>query len=300
MRSSSARGSASQSCLTAPETDLRRALRLIIAIAAPLAIAYVAACAYLFVFQRDFVFKPGGTFSAPAAEGLAGVEVVTLTVRDGTRLAGWYRAAEPGRPTVLYFHGNAGNVSGRAERFRQIFGSGFGLLAMSYRGFPGSGGRPSEAGFFSDALEAFDWLAARTPEIVVHGESLGTGVATYVASEREARALVLEAPFTAALDIAAETYPWVPAALLMRDPFLSREAIRKVDEPVLILHGTADTVVPVELGKRLFEAAGEPKRLVIVEGAQHNDLWERGLWPAVLDFLQANGELEPAAGARPD
>ena len=95
--------------------------------------------------------------------------------------------------------------------------SGFGLLAMSYRGYPGSGGRPSETALFSDALEIFDWLAERTSDIVIYGESLGTGIATYAASKRPARALVLEAPFTAAVDIAATQYPWVPVGLLMRD-----------------------------------------------------------------------------------
>ena len=124
---------------------------------------------------------------------------------------------------------------------------------------------------------------------MVYGESLGTAVATYVAAERPAQALVLEAPFTAALDIAAATYPWVPTKLLMRDPFLSRENILRVDEPVLIVHGTDDKVVPVEMGRSLFALAHEPKELAIVEGATHSDLWDRGLWPIVLGFLRSEG-----------
>jgi len=260
--------------------------------------AYLAAVGYLFVFQRDYVFKPGGALTKPAELGLPGVEVLEFHMHDGIVLTGWHADPAPGLPSVLYFHGNAGNLSDRADRFREILGSGFGLTAVSYRGFAGSDGEPSEAALFSDALEIFDWLALRNNDIVIHGESLGSGIATYVAAERQARALILEAPYTAALDIAAATYPWVPVSYLMRDPFITRDHIKRVDEPVLILHGTDDRVVPVEHGRRLFELAGAPKQLAIIEGASHGDLWDRGLWPAVVEFLTTTGAPQPAADVR--
>ena len=274
---------------------VKRGIKGVAATVALLAAVYLAACGYLFVFQRDYVFKPSGTLAAPAEEGLPGVEVITLSAKDGTELTGWHQAAKPSLPTVLYFHGNAGNVSERSDRFRQIVGSGFGFLAMSYRGYAGSGGSPNETALVSDGIEAFDWLAERSDSIVIHGESLGTGVAVEVAAARQPRALILEAPFTAALDIAAATYPWVPVGWLMRDPFLSREHITQVHAPVLIIHGTADAVIPVEEGERLFAVAKEPKELLVVEGATHSDLWERGLWPIVTEFLAKNGvAVQPA------
>ena len=248
--------------------------------------AYGLAVGYLVLFQRDYVFRPGGTFADPASQGLQNVEAIQIRAKDGARLGAWYAAPASGNPTVLYFPGNAGNISDRAERFRQILASGFGLLAVSYRGYPGSEGSPSEAALFDDALDAFDWLAARNPNIVLLGESLGTGVATFAAAERPARALILEAPYTATVDIAADVYPWVPVSILMRDQFLSREHIRRVEEPILIVHGTADQVIPVAYGRRLFEAAAEPKRLEIIEGGGHGDLWGRGLWTLALDFLR--------------
>jgi fermentation-respiration switch protein FrsA (DUF1100 family) len=262
------------------------------------AAVYVAAAGYLFIVQRDYIFKPGGTLAVPAELDLGRVEIVTIRTADETVLTGWYAAARPGLPTLLYFHGNAGNLSERAERFEQVLASGFGLLAVSYRGYPGSGGSPSQVTFFSDALEIFDWLATRTKDIVIHGESLGAAVATYVAAERPGRALVLEAPVTAALDIAAATYPWIPVSLLMRDPFVSREHIKRVEEPVLVIHGTRDRVVPVEHGRRLFEAARQPKRLATVQGGRHSDLWDRGLWSTVLEFLDENGVDSQAAVRR--
>jgi fermentation-respiration switch protein FrsA (DUF1100 family) len=266
-----------------------RLLRAIGLLIATVIVVYLAAVGYLYLFQRSYVFAPGGSLATPAEEGLEQTEIVSLRSADGTELTGWYREADPGLPTILYFHGNAGNISDRADRFQQIAASGFGFLAFSYRGYAGSGGLPSEATLFSDGLETFDWLAARSGAIVVHGESLGTAVATYVAAERPTQALILEAPFTAAVDIAAATYPWVPVSFLMRDPFLSREAITKVSEPVLIAHGTEDIVVPVDHGRRLFEFAREPKRLAIFEGAGHANLWDRGLWETVREFLAANG-----------
>lgn len=274
---------------------MRRPLyRAVMVVAAVALVIYLAACGYLYVFQRSYVFVPGGVLATPAQEGLDRANVVTITAADGTALTGWYAEPSPGRPTLLYFHGNAGNLSDRAKRFRQVLDSGFGLLAMSYRGYPGSGGSPSEAVLFSDALEIFDWLAKKAPDIVVYGESLGTAVAVHVAAKRPGRALVLEAPFTAALDIAHATYPWVPVSLLMRDPFLSRVAIRSVDEPLLVIHGTADTVVPVEMGRALFALAQEPKKLAIIEGGLHSDLWDHGLWPIVLGFLRTEGVTSPA------
>lgn len=263
---------------------MRRIRRIGLALLGVGAGAYCLAVGYLFVFQRDFVFVPRGELTAEDARE-AGFEPVTIGAEDGTRLAGWYRPADEGRPTLLYFHGNTGNLGGRADRFRQVAASGFGLLAMSYRGYPGSQGSPSERAFSADALTAFDWLAARASPIVVYGESLGTAVATSVASRRDAEALVLEAPFTAIVDIAAETYPWVPVGLLMRDQFRSRDLIGKIGMPVLILQGTDDAVVPTEQGRRLYDLAPEPKEFVVIEGGHHGDLWDRGLWPRVVDFL---------------
>lgn len=246
---------------------------------------YLAPVSYLYVFQRSLVFKPGGELTAPADNGLAGVDVRSFAMADGVRLTGWFAPADAGKPSVLYFHGNAGNLSGRSGRFRTILASGFGLLAVSYRGYAGSQGRPRERHMIADGLALFDWLAGQNNQIVVHGESLGTGVAVAVAARRDARALVLEAPYTAAVDIAARQYPWVPVGLLMRDQFRSRDHIGDVREPVLIVHGTQDRVIPVTHGKKLHALANAPKRLAIIDGAGHADLWLHGLWDQVLRLL---------------
>jgi len=264
---------------------------------AALALLYVGAVGFLYLVQRSLVFLPIGVAGEPDPRRLPGVEAVTIAMADGTPLTVWARAPEAGRPTILYFHGNAGTLSIRTPRFAEIAASGFGLLAPAYRGYSGSGGTPSEEALIRDALALFDRLRACVEgPIVLHGESLGTSVATAVAAEREAAALILEAPFTAALDLAAAQYPWVPVGLLMRDPFLTRERLPRVSAPVLIVHGTEDGIVPVEHGRRL--AALHPgAEMIAVEGGRHSDLWERGLWDAALAFLEKRGIAARASGA---
>ncbi|MDH3196326.1 MAG: alpha/beta hydrolase [Hyphomicrobiales bacterium] len=251
-------------------------------------VIYAFPVSYLYLFQRDFVFKPGGELAAPADKGLADVEVRSYEMADGVRLTGWYARADAGKPSVLYFHGNAGNLSGRSDRFRTILASGFGLLAASYRGYPGSEGQPGERQMVADGLALYDWLAGQSDEIIVHGESLGTSIAVAVAASRDARALVLEAPYTAAVDLAAKQYPWIPVGLLMIDQFVSRERIGEVSEPLLIVHGSDDRIIPVSHGRRLHALAGEPKSLAVIDGAGHADLWPHGLWKHVLRMLAEN------------
>ncbi|WP_306141024.1 alpha/beta hydrolase [Roseibium sp. MMSF_3412] len=247
------------------------------------AIAYSMAAGYMYLNQRSFVFVPSGDLVAPEDKGLQNVSVETVEMADGTTTTVWTAApAEDGLPTVIYFHGNSSNLSGRWQRFKMILDSGYGLYAPTYRGYAGSEGSPSETAIISDALEHFDRAAAAGTPIIVHGESLGTGVATAVAAERpDAGLLVLEAPYTALVDMAFESYPWLPVGLLMKDPMKTRERIGKVETPVLIIHGTEDSIIPVAHGERLFEYASDPRELLIVEGAGHGDLWKRGLWDTV-------------------
>ncbi|MCV0424632.1 MAG: lysophospholipase [Roseibium sp.] len=258
--------------------------KTLLALIVIVAFAYVAAAGYMYVNQRGFVFVPSGELETPAERGLEGVTVETVEMVDGTDVTVW--SAEPstsGAPTVLYFHGNSKNVSTRSSRFKQILDSGYGLYAPSYRGYAGSEGSPSERAFISDALEHYDRLAATGTAVIVHGESLGTGVATAVVEQRpEAGLLVLEAPYTALVDMAYAEYPWLPVGLLMKDQMPTRERIGNVKAPVLIIHGTADQVIPVEHGQRLFERAVDPKHLKIVEGVGHSDLWKNGLWSEVI------------------
>ena len=253
-------------------------------IALPL-LGYLGMIATMAVQQRKILFETddGGRLAAAGGIAIAGSERVTLTTEDRQTLAAWYLAPSPGEPVFLFLHGQGGGLLRQVERWEHLKRAGYGVLAISYRGYPGSTGSPSETGLILDARAGYDWLRARFPadHIVIHGHSLGSGVATPLAAIVPARMLVLEAPFTAAVDIAAERMPLMPVYLLMRDQFRSRAMIGRVHIPVLIAHGERDGVIPFAHAERLLALANPPKRLFDVPGGTHNSLSRDGLYDAI-------------------
>jgi fermentation-respiration switch protein FrsA (DUF1100 family) len=243
------------------------------------AIAYACLVLAAWLGQRRLMYFPDSSRISPAAAGLTDVEERLLDVSDGARLVTWQAAPRSGQPTLLYFHGNAGGLVNRAGRFARYQAIGYGLLAVSYRGYSGSTGRPSERANYGDAILAYEALRQRgvAPEdIVVYGESLGSGVALALAAQRKVGAVVLDAPYTSVVDIAAGQYPFLPVRALLTDRYESDVLIRQVTAPVLILHGARDAVIPVEMGRNLYALAKEPKRFVIFPNGRHVDLDEHG------------------------
>jgi fermentation-respiration switch protein FrsA (DUF1100 family) len=210
-----------------------------------------------------------------------------LTSSDGEKLIAWFVPPREGKPLILYFQGNAGGSNLRVNRFQWLTNDGSGLLALSYRGYGGSTGKPTEQGLIRDAQAAYDFARARVPanRIVVFGESLGSAVATALAAGREIGALILDAPFTSAADVGAAAYPFVPVRRLMKDTWHSDERIGRVTAPLLVLHGDNDRVVPIRFGERLFALAREPKRFVRFPGGGHVNLDDFGAAKVVKDFL---------------
>lgn len=250
-------------------------------------VGYGGIVALMYVFQRALMYFPDPTRTPPAAVGLPQAEEVVLTSSDGEKLVAWHVPPRGDRPVLLYFHGNAGALDLRVGRFRWIVAEGDGLLALSYRGYGGSTGAPSEQGLIRDARAAYDFAAARYPpgRIVLWGESLGTAVAIALAATNEVGGLILDAPFTSAADVGAAAYPIVPVHWLIRDSFRSDLRIAKVTAPVLVLHGARDRVVPIRFGERLFALANEPKRFVRFATGTHVDLDDHGAVDEVRKFL---------------
>lgn len=277
----------------APEAARSRTARvkgILILLVPVLAVIYAGIVGYMYVNQQSLLFKPAGELPAPNTVGLADVDTVSLTMSDGTELTAWSAPpASEGAPTVLFFHGQTGNLGDRADRMREILNSGFGLLAPSYRGYPGSEGEPSEVALISDGIQIYDQLDGEGADIVLHGQSLGTAVAAAVAEQRpNAELLVLEAPFTATVDVAAERYPWLPVHALMRDQFATRDLIKDITVPTLIFHGTEDETVPLHHSEALAAMAGDTAEIHVIPDGTHNDLWSHGLWDQVQQSLPAN------------
>ena len=254
----------------------------------PIAGAYVLITIYMYVTQRSHQYFPGRQGLTASAAGLAHVEDVRLTSSDGETLQAWYSPAQSGRATLLYFHGNGGEIADRAERFAAYQAQGFGVFFLSYRGYGASTGSPTEPGLIKDAHAAYDWLAARgikPGEMMLVGESLGSGVAVQLAAERPVRALALEAPFASAANVAAMAYWWLPVRLLMKDKFESFAFIGKIKAPLLVIHGDLDGIVPLSEGRALFARANEPKEMVVVPGGSHVSIFSPDSWALEMRFF---------------
>lgn len=272
-------------------------MRLVLTALGLLVALYLGVLALVFFAQRSMLYPAFGGAVSAAEAGLSGFEDVMLTASDGERLVGWYRAPEPGRAMLLYFHGNGGSLWLRRDRARLLTSDGRGLLLVSYRGYSGSTGRPTEAGLTIDARTAYEWLRQRFPaeRIVVYGESLGSGVGVRLAAEHPVGGLVLDAPFTSAADVAAPLFWYLPVRWLMLDQYRSVDRVRDLKAPLLVLHGDRDGVVPFALGERLFAAAPEPKRFVRIAGGGHEQNLEAGGLGAVQAFLEGIESRLPAS-----
>ncbi len=235
---------------------------------------YAAVVGLAYAFQDRLLYFPARELVVtPDRHGLP-YETVHVDTQDGERLHGWWVPADDARGTLLFFHGNAGNISGRIESIRQFRRLGLNVLIVDYRGYGESTGSPSEEGLYRDA-EAAWWYLTKTRaidprRIVVFGRSLGAGPATWLAARHPPGALIVESPFTSVPDIAAHHYPWLPARLLATTRFDNLARIGQVDAPLLVIHSPGDEVIPFEHGRRLFEAAEEPKQFLEIEGS-HND-----------------------------
>ncbi|MDP2949423.1 MAG: alpha/beta hydrolase [Chloroflexota bacterium] len=232
------------------------------------------------MIERYFIYFPARELEgAPSHWGLA-FEDVFLTASDGVRIHGWF---VPGRRDVtwLWFHGNAGNISHRLENLRLLHDElGVSVFIFDYRGYGRSQGSPSEHGTYLDADAALTHLRSRPDvaqdRIIYFGRSLGAAVAVELATRHPPLALILESPFPSVPYMARRTYPFLPVWPLLRTRYDALAKIGNVQAPLLVLHGDRDTIVPIEAGKRLFDAAREPKDLYPIRGAGHNDTYVVG------------------------
>ena len=266
--------------------------RIVVGALVVIVLGYGAVVAGMYVFQRSLQYEADGPITALAETTLVGAEAVAIPV-DGSVVNGWYEAPQAGKPLIVYYKGNSGSFSREHERFETWTQAGYGFLAFDYRGFPMSPGSISQQSILDDSVAAFDWAAAKGFPLVIWGRSLGSGPSTYVASVRDADALLLETPFLSAVTVAAERYPFLPVGLVMQDQFPVNQWIANVSEPVLIAHGTADTTIDVSNGERLYGLVPHKDALWIVPGGEHGNLWALGIWGQAEPFFE---RAEAAAG----
>ena len=238
---------------------------------------YGALCLYLFLMQAKLIYYPNipsrNLTASPKDIGLA-YESVSMVTSDGVMIHGWFVPAQQERGTLLFFHGNAGNISHRLDSIKIFHALGLSTLIIDYRGYGRSLGAISEQGTYLDAEAAWSYLtgtrniAAR--QIVVFGRSLGAAIAAYIAAEQKPGGLILESAFTSVPDMAARMYPVFPVRLLSKFQYNTEKFLHSVSSPVLIIHSPDDEIIPYENGQKLFNSAREPKEFLKIQGG-HNE-----------------------------
>jgi fermentation-respiration switch protein FrsA (DUF1100 family) len=247
---------------------------LVLAVACVVAIAVTLMA--IWAAQRRLIYFPMGGVPSAADFGTH-VTAVSFPTADGLDLNAWWfpAAMSPPRATVLVFNGNAGNRAYRVPLAEALRRRGFHVLLVDYRGFGGNPGMPTERGLAADSRAAYTYVATRADvdasRLVYFGESLGSAVAVDLASERPPSALILRSPFTSMVDIGRHHYPLLPVRWLLRDRFAPIDRIGRIRSPILVIAGDRDSIVPLEHSRRLYDAAGSPKALKVIRGADHND-----------------------------
>lgn len=243
--------------------------------------------------QRKLLYFPDKKSVLPETFTAKRMQVIKLTTSDQLRLIAWYAPAQSNQATFIYFHGNAGHLGYRMPLVNALIDRGLGVLLLSYRGYAGNPGKPSERGLYRDGRAALHYLIKRGVKnrcIVLFGESLGSGVATKIASEYPVGGVILQSPYTSISDVAKIHYPWI--WLPPWDRYDSYSRIDQIKAPLLIIHGQEDAVVPFHLGKRLYDKANKPKRLLSLRGRGHNNLLSQEYLAGLFQFTRSLSPCE--------
>jgi len=253
-------------------------------------LAYLGTVAVIYAVQRHLQYHPDRhPPGKPAEHGAVEMRELRVRTEDGLELLAWFAPPKHnGGKTIIFYHGNTGDIGSRVEKIRHFLDAGYGVYLCEYRGFAGNPGRISEDGFYQDARAALNWLAKHgyAPSTwVIYGESIGSGPAVQMAMEYKAKYLILDGGFSNAYDVAEGKYFWLPVSYLLKDKYDNISKIKNVHASLLMLHGDHDQVVPYPLGKKLFDAAHEPKKFVTVKGGHHSDLYDFGVARTILAWL---------------
>jgi len=242
----------------------------------------------LFTFQRKIIFNTSEKPKKPKYYGLSNTEEIYIPTKDGFYLLAWYSEPKNNNPTLIYFHGNSFDIGERSHRIEKYIKNGWGVLLLAWRGYSGNKGKPTEFNLYIDAESSLNWLEQNTStiknNIVLYGESLGTGVALEMATRYVFKSVILEAPFTSIFDLALKRYKLFPFKFLVLDKFDNISKINKILSPLMIISGKKDEVVPHYHSLKLFFKANHPKKSVFIDEAMHNNLYDFNIHKHVINF----------------
>jgi len=254
---------------------------------------YVLLLTVVFFFQRNLLYHPSvnNYLKNQVVNEPTEIEKVKITTEDKVELLGWFYNKNINKfKTILFFHGNAGSLENRTYKLNHFKDLKVNFLIIAWRGFSGNKGQPNEINLYKDAESAIKWLKTKginEKNIILYGESLGTGVAVEVAQNKKYAGVILESPFTSMVNMGKKYYPFFPVHFLLKDKFESHKKIKNISVPILIMHGEVDKIVPYAMGKKMYELANEPKFFYSQEYGDHMIEYDEKLLLALKKFIQS-------------
>ena len=251
---------------------------------------YFFVLVFLYFYQRNLLYLPNeNNYSQDKIS--VDIQKVKIPTSDNIELLGWYHEKNlKDHKTLVYFHGNAGSLENRIHKLNHFKNMNINFLIIAWRGFSGNNGKPTEEGLYIDGKSAIDWLIKKGVDeknLILYGESLGTGVATHLAQNKNYAGVILETPFTSMIDTAKKFYPYIPVSLLLKDKFENYKKIKNINSPILVMHGEVDQIVPFFMGKKIYELANKPKYSYFTKYDDHMMEYDENLVLALKSFLKS-------------
>ena len=251
---------------------------------------YLIALVSLFFYQRNLLYHPNeNNYSGDKLR--VEVEEIKILTSDNLLLNGWFHKKDiRNYKTIIYFHGNAGTLDNRIHKLNHFKDININFLIIAWRGFSGNEGKPTEKGLYIDGQSAVNWIlkqGAKESDIILYGESLGTGIATEIAQNKNYAGVILETPFTSMTAAAQKFYPYIPVSLLLKDRYENEKKISNINIPILIMHGEKDNIIPFSMGKKIFETANEPKYSYFTKYDNHMMEYDDRLIKALKKFIKS-------------
>ena len=254
-------------------------------------IIYVSVIILVFIFQRNLMYHPNENNYFGDKLNVS-VEKVKIKTTDNLNLLGWFHKKNLKKfKTIIYFHGNAGTLENRIHKLNHFKDMDVNFLIIAWRGFSGNEGKPSENGLYMDGLSAINWIidqGVKEEDIILYGESLGTGIATELAQHKNFAGVILETPFTSMINAAKEFYPYIPVNFLLKDRYENYKKINNINIPILIMHGEQDTIVPFKMGKKMYQLANEPKYFYFTKHDDHMMEYDEPMIKTLKNFIELN------------
>ena len=251
---------------------------------------YILVLVFLYFYQRNLLYYPNeNNYSGDKIS--VDIKKVKIKTSDNIELLGWFHEKNlKDYKTLVYFHGNAGTLENRIHKINHFQDMNINFLIIAWRGFSGNKGKPTEQGLYEDGKSAIDWLIKKgvnEENLILYGESLGTGVATHLAQNKNYAGIILETPFTSMIDAAKTFYPYIPVSILLRDKFENYKKVKNIKLPILIMHGEVDQIVPFSMGKKIYEIANQPKYSYFTKHDNHMMEYDENLVSTLKFFLNS-------------